>query len=92
MNMIDTELELKISQASREGDSSKIIWIKHELVAKREMLNRWFDKYLDLFSEKMSTLEKDDPVWKLYHKKFSEYETVNHAIKTANYFLEKDRV
>ena len=87
MNVIETER--KISQAYNIGDIQAIISEKENLLQQREKLNRWFDRYLDLFSNGMEKLNKNDPVWKLYDKKFATYQEVSHAITTANYFLEK---
>lgn len=82
-------IEQQISQAYQVGDKQSISAARENLVAQREKLNRWFDRYLDLFSDRMEKLKKDDPVWKLYDKKYATYQEVSHAITTANYFLEK---
>jgi hypothetical protein len=52
-------------------------------------MDRWFDKYLDMFDEKMNSSERTDPVWKLYFKKFDEYCELKQSLKSTEYFLGK---
>lgn len=60
-----------------------------ELVKERHKLDKWFNKYLDLFSDKMTTLEKTDPTWKLYDTKSRAYTEINKNIKTVEYLLKR---
>lgn len=57
------------------------------LLQERFKLDKWFNKYLDLFSDKMTISEKSDPVWKLYNAKSLAYSEVSKHIKTTEYFL-----
>lgn len=61
-----------------------------ELVNERHKLDRWFNKYLDLFSEKMSCVDKSDPVWKLYDSKSKTYSEISKDIKTVEYLIKRD--
>lgn len=90
--MSTMEIEREISSAFQVGDTKTIATAKEQLIAQREKLDRWFDRYLDLFSDRMDLLEKSDPVWKLYDKKYANYQEVSHAIITADYFLRKSNV
>lgn len=90
--MTTMQIEHKISSAFQSGDTEAITATKEELLAQKQKLDRWFDRYLDLFSDRMETLEKNDPVWKLYDKKYASYQEVSHAIITADYFLRKSNV
>lgn len=87
MNRKQTEHD--IVMAHTFNDSAKLQKIYIDLVNLRSKMDRWFDKYLDMFDEKMSTVNRSDPVWKLYHKKSDEYSEVTATIKTAEYYLKK---
>jgi hypothetical protein len=52
-------------------------------------MDRWFDKYLDMFDRKMNPEETDTPVWKLYKTKSREYSELNEVITTANAYINK---
>ena len=71
------------------NDKSKINDIYINLVNTRSKLDRWFNKYLDMFNDTMNMLPQTDPIWKLYNDKFSEYSEVAQTIKTAEYFMRK---
>lgn len=61
-----------------------------ELVKERHKLDKWFNKYLDLFSDKMSAVDKTDPTWKLYAAKYDAYENLNKDIKILEYKIKRD--
>lgn len=75
--------------AHTHNDKSQIEKIYIDLLNHRAKLDRWFNKYLDMFDEKMNASNRFDPVWKLYNVKFEEYSDVNMSIKTAEYYLKK---
>lgn len=60
-----------------------------ELVKERHKLDKWFNKYLDLFSDKMSAVDKTDPTWKLYDAKSKAYSDINKNIKTVEYLIKR---
>lgn len=90
--MSTMEIEREISSAFQVGDTKTIATVKEQLIAQRKKLDRWFDRYLDLFSDRMDLLEKSDPVWRLYDKKYASYQEVSRAIIKADYFLGKSNV
>jgi hypothetical protein len=61
----------------------------NELIKERHKLDTWFNKYLDLFSDKMTALDKTDPTWKLYDSKSRAYSELNKNIKTVEYRLKR---
>jgi len=61
-----------------------------ELIEQRHKLDRWFNKYLDLFSDKMSAVEKTDPAWKLYDVKTKTYADLNKNIQIMEYRMKRD--
>lgn len=83
------QVEHDIAIAYHMSDKIKIREIKEELQSSLYKLDRWFDRYLDTFDEKMKDLPQNDPIWKLYNKKFGMYQDVKMSIKTADYFLGK---
>lgn len=78
---------LEIAQALVANDKQRISKIYLELVAERNKLDKWFNKYLDMFSEKMSEVDRTDPIWKLYNIKSKQYSELNAGIKTAEFYL-----
>lgn len=87
MNRSDTEHEIVMAHTFNDNEKLQKIYI--DLVNLRSKMDRWFDKYLDMFDEKMNETNRSDPVWKLYHKKADEYSNVVQTIKTAEYYLKK---
>jgi hypothetical protein len=84
-----SNLENQIANAHLYNDKEKITAIYYDLINLKAKLDRWFNKYLDMFDEKMNSSTRSDPVWKLYHAKSEEYSDVVQIIKTAEYFLRK---
>lgn len=82
-------IEADIVNAYMFNDYAKLNLIYIELVNLRSKLDRWFNKYLDMFDEKMNSSKRNDPVWRLYHAKSDEYSDVIQTIKTAEYYLKK---
>ena len=87
MNRTQIESEIVNAHIYNKPEALNTIYI--DLINLRAKLDRWFNKYLDMFDEKMNTVPTTDPVWKLYHKKANEYSDVVQTIKTAEYFLKK---
>lgn len=83
------KLEQQILTAHTYNDMSVINDIYIDLINIKAKLDRWFNKYLDMFDEKMNSVNNSDPVWKLYNSKCEEYSQVTQTIKTAEYFLKK---
>lgn len=83
------QIESQIVMAHTFNDKSQIQKIYIDLINYRSKLDRWFNKYLDMFDEKMNESKNTDPVWRLYNAKSEEYSDVNMTIKTAEYYLKK---
>lgn len=83
------KIESDIVYAHTYNDREKLMNIYIELVNSRSKMDRWFDKYLDMFDDVMNSRPQTDPIWKLYHKKSDEYSDLVQSIKTAEYFLKK---
>lgn len=87
MNRKNIESDIVNAYIYNDREKMKSIYI--DLINLRSKLDRWFNKYLDMFDEKMNSSTRSDPVWKLYHAKSHEYSDVVQSIKTAEYYLNK---
>lgn len=77
-----------ILDAYRKRDKAAIDGYKTQLTAALDELNLFFDEYLEVFSDRMSSDEdKKDPVWKAYEDKFKEQTQASQNLKLANYYL-----
>lgn len=81
------QIESKIIAAKDLRDMSTISEIYVDLSNKRTKMDRWFDKYLDMFDEKLATCDRNDPVKKLYNSKFDEYSQLSRVLKLAETYM-----
>ena len=79
----------KIVSASHMGDVKEVQEIYISLLNDKMKLDKFFSMYLDKFGNKMDPEKTDTNIWKLYNLKSKEYSELNHAIRTANYYLNK---
>jgi hypothetical protein len=89
MELSKYEYQEKFSLCAIDRDIVALEKIHVSLVKERKVLDRWFDKYLDMFDKKMKPEEPDTPIWKLYNKKSQEYSELNEVITTANAYINK---
>lgn len=85
MNLRSVESEIVTAAALRDYGKIRDIYI--ELSSTKTKLDRWFDKYLDMFNEKLEQADRNDPVKKLYNSKFDEYSKVARVIKVAENYM-----
>lgn len=78
-----------ILAASSAGDIQKLQEIYISLLSDKMKLDKFFSMYLDKFGDKMDSEKTDTKIWKLYNSKSKEYSELNHAINSANYYLNK---
>lgn len=88
MNLRST-IEPKMLELAINRDANGLVTMYKDLLSQRKKLDAWFDKYLDMFDKKMDPKVSNSPEWKLYHKKFSEYEELNSVITSVKYYKEK---
>ena len=79
------EREIIIANALHDKELIKTRY--NELMDQRNKLDRWFDKFLDMFEEKLTVCESTDPVKRLYKTKSDEYEQVNRTIRIAEHYM-----
>lgn len=80
----------EIVQAAAFNNMKRVSEIYVELLQERTKMDKWFNKYLDGFSDKMTNAEKTDPMWKLYEAKTKQYSTINSNIRTAEFYLKRN--
>lgn len=85
--MKNIQFELIIAHNHNDFETIKKIHI--DLLNNRAKMDRWFDKYLDMFDAKFEDLDWKDPAKKLYNKKFEEYQSLNTSIKMAEHYLKQ---
>jgi hypothetical protein len=89
MELSKYEYQEKFSLCAMDNDIVALEKIHLSLIKQRKAMDRWFDKYLDMFDRKMNPEETDTPVWKLYKSKSREYSELNEVITTANAYINK---
>jgi hypothetical protein len=89
MNLSKQEYLDKFSLCAMDRDVKSLERIYIELIKQRTVLDRWFDKYLDMFHKKMDAENPNTPIWKLYNQKSNEYSELNRVITTASVYLNK---
>ena len=82
-------VESKMLDLTIQRDVAGLNTLLSDLLKQRKKMDVWFDKYLDAVQKQMDPAQPNSPVWKLYNSKFSEYEELQAAIKSVNYFREK---
>lgn len=79
----------KFSICAFDRDLESLQKIRTALLAERKVLDKWFDKYLEMFERKMSSEDSNTPIWKLYKSKSNEYSELNGIINTADAYIKK---
>lgn len=82
-------IEKDIIVAHSQHNNEQIRSIYLELMNSRAKLDRWFNKYLDMFDDKLTHCDRNDPVKKMYNLKYDEYEQINRVIKIAEHYMNK---
>lgn len=90
MNMRNIESKIVIAAALQ--DKQTIVDIHSELSNTKAKMDRWFNKYLDLYGEKLDTADRKDPIRKLYNSKFDEYSNVSRVLKVAEIYMKENNV
>ena len=89
MELSKQEYMDKFSLCAIDQDIVALEKIRTSLIKQRISMDRWFDKYLDMFEKKMNSDEPDTPIWKLYKQKSKEYSELNGVITTADVYIKK---
>ena len=89
MELTITEMRDKISLCVIDHDLPALVKVRDSLVKDRKVMDKWFDKYLEMMERKMKPETPNTPEWKLYHKKSDEYSELLTLIKTADNYVRK---
>jgi Zn-dependent M32 family carboxypeptidase len=73
-------------------ETSKLKTKLADLLVQRIKMNQFFDKFLDEYDSKMKPNKTDSPVWKVYKKKYAEYEKLSREIQTTEHLLGRTRI
>lgn len=76
-----------IMNAKQYGNSEALIQIKEKLEQQIKELDVFFEEYLELFSDEMSAIENEEPVWKAYKDKLKEYSIAKQNLNITEYYL-----
>ena len=63
---------------------------RNSLIVERMKLDKFFTMFLDKFERQMGSDKTDTPIWDLYRKKLKEYDNVQHGIREAQYWINKE--
>lgn len=85
MNMRQIESQIIIAKDLRDMETIHNIYVS--LSNEKSKMDRWFDKFIDMFDEKLSDCDRNDPVKKLYNSKFEEYSKISRAMKLAETYM-----
>lgn len=80
MNMDETE----ILAAAQVGNKPKVLYIKAELLRKRNKLDYFLNRFLDSFGEKMDLPDHNPNIDRFYGEKCAEYSKINRLLRIAN--------
>ncbi len=89
-NMNLNSIESKIVTAYALKDQKTLSDTYIELATEKNKLDRWFNKYIDMFDEKLSTCDKNDPIRKLYNNKFDHYTKLSRCLRIAESYMKKE--
>lgn len=89
MELSVSEYYEKFSLCAIDRDLPALLRIRGALLKERQKMDRWFDKYLEMFDRKMDPAKVDTPEWKMYNKKSDEYSKLNQLIKSAEVYIQK---
>jgi hypothetical protein len=81
------QIESQIIIAKDLRDLATVNEIYINLSNEKAKMDRWFDKFIDMFDEKLSHCDRNDPVKKLYNSKFEEYSKISRAMKLAETYM-----
>lgn len=77
-----------INHCYQTGNKKELARVKDELEKNLNEINVFFDEYLEVFDDKMSTSSNQNtPEWKAYNDKYKVYENMKHSLKMTDYYL-----
>lgn len=85
MNTSSMESKIVVAAALHDQDTIRDIYI--ELSNAKMKMDRWFDKFLDRFSDDLDKIDRNDPIKKLYNSKFDEYSKVSRTLRVAEIYM-----
>ena len=72
----------------RRGEKKKLEVVTEGLINRKAELDNFFEEYLELFDDKMSTIEdQSHPIWRAYKVRYKEWQKINSDLKLASYYM-----
>lgn len=81
------EIRTKMLNSYMSNDKQELSTIHTDLLNRRAKLDRWFTRFLDLYDEKLSKANRDDPHKRLYDTKFEQYSELNTLVRAVEHYL-----
>lgn len=85
MNTSSMESQIVVAAALHDQETIHNIYV--ELSNAKFKMDRWFDKFLDRFSDDLDKIDRNDPIKKLYNSKFDEYSKVSRTLRVAEIYM-----
>lgn len=92
MTMNKHTIQNEIISAYAANDLQKIQDAYIKLINMKGKMDRWFNKFLDMYSEKMDEVGRTHPIMRCYNAKFQEYSDINTVIRTAEHYMKAPSV
>ena len=83
------QIENQMLDFAVQRDVAGLTTLLTDLLKQRKKMDVWFDKYLETVEKQMDPAQPNIPVWQLYNRKYEEYQELQAAIKSVNYYREK---
>lgn len=77
----------QLSEAYMNRDKSTIEKLMEKMLNESLVMDKWFDLFIEKFSDKMDREKRASPVWKKYYEKFDEYSDLQRQINTAKFYI-----
>lgn len=90
MNKHTIQNEIISAYAANDRQTIQDAYIK--LINMKGKMDRWFNKFLDMYSEKMDEVGRTHPIMRCYNAKFEEYSDINTVIRTAEHYMKAPSV
>lgn len=78
----------ELSQANIDKNKYELEKLINTIKADVSYLDKWFDMFIEKFSDRMDVEDRSSPVWKKYYERFDEYSDLQRQLMTAEYYIQ----
>lgn len=86
---MNTETLTTISNLATNYKVNELINLRNGLLIERMKMDKFFSLFLDKFERQMDPEKPNSNIWNLYRKKMKEYEELQRAIRSSEYYIGK---